>query len=287
MNHYIGIEIERRYQEWLQNKNKPSTRRQSIMDMAIAEYMKTRAAGQKLDPEFKTWATFQIRLFLFVGHDSAAVTIIFCLYQLSKHPDILAKVRAEHDEVSGSYSAAELLRQHPEAINQLPYTSAVIKETLRLHPPANALRDGLPGMVLREQNGRAFPVEGFAIWALHGAIQRNANSWPEPYEFIPEFIPDRWLVKPGHPLYPPNWGWRPFEQGPRNCVGQNMSLVSIKVSLLMTVREFNVHDQYAEWDRLRLSAGIRAMDGERVYMVQKGSGHPAQGFPCKVTMARG
>ncbi|KAE8383240.1 putative N-alkane-inducible cytochrome P450 [Aspergillus bertholletiae] len=284
MNHYIGIELEKRYQEWLQNRPKPSTRptrHQSIMDMTIAEYMKTRAAGPKLDPEFKTWATFQIRLFLFVGHDSTAATIIFCLYQLSKHPDILAKVRAEHDEVCGPYSAVELLRQRPVVINQLRYTSAVIKETLRLHPPANGLRDGLPGVVLQGQNGRVFPVEGFAIWNLHGAIQRNANSWPEPGSFIP----DRWLVKPGHPLYPPNGGWRPFEHGPRNCVGQNMSLVTIKVTLLMIVREFDIHDQYVEWDRLHPSAGIRTMDGERAYMVQKGSGHPAQGFPCKVLMA--
>jgi hypothetical protein len=55
-----------------------------------------------------------------------------------------------------------------------------------------------------------------------------------------------------------------------------------KITLVMTVREFDLHDQYAELDHLHPPHGPNTMFGERAYLIQKGSGHPAQGFPCRV-----
>ncbi|GAB1192546.1 hypothetical protein APSETT444_001738 [Aspergillus pseudonomiae] len=250
MDRYIGLELEKRSQEWLQH-DQTTTRGKSIMGIVIAEYMKTRPTSQTynstLDPEFKSWAVIQIRLFLFVGHDSTAVTIIYCLYLLSKHPETLAKIRLEHGQIFGSKtSVATQITQHPEMINQMPYTHAVIKETLRLFPPANGLRFGRPGY------------------------------WPYPHNFIP----DRWLVQPGHELYPPTG-----ERGARDCVGQNMAFLGIKITLAMVVREFDFDSQY-EWDRENPETGaVRTMFGERAYLVAKGAAHSAQGYPCKVRLA--
>ncbi|PYI17225.1 N-alkane-inducible cytochrome P450 [Aspergillus violaceofuscus CBS 115571] len=285
LDHLIGLELDQRYQEWCQTTAKPSgnARSQSIMDLVIADYMKTRSPEQALDPDFKRWATIQIRLFLFVGHDSEATTIIYALYLLSNNPKALEEVRAEHDRVFGPSSANAVLQTHPEKINQLAYTHAVIKETLRLFPPANGLRGGRPGVSLRDDKGRAFPTEGCAIWIVHPAVHRNPSAWPQPHAFLPE----RWLVAPDHPLYPPTGGWRPFEHGPRNCIGQNISLLGVKATLAMIVRQFDFHDAYAEYDNLHPSnGGIRTVFEERAYMIQKGAGHPAQGFPCKVTLRK-
>ena len=159
MDHLDGIELDKRYEAWQQSATKHSSnpRSRSIMNLVIAEYMKTRPQeGQYLDPEFRKWATIQIRLFLFVRHDSEATTIIYSLYLLSKHPAILPKVRAEHGEVFGIgvSSAIEKLSEYPEMINQLLYTLAVIKETLRLFPATNGLRGGLPGISLRAEDGK-------------------------------------------------------------------------------------------------------------------------------------
>ncbi|KNG84715.1 sterigmatocystin biosynthesis P450 monooxygenase stcS [Aspergillus nomiae NRRL 13137] len=289
MDRYIGLELEKRYQEWLQH-DQTTTRGKSIMDIVIAEYMKTRPTSQTynstLDPEFKSWAVIQIRLFLFVGHDSTAVTIIYCLYLLSKHPETLAKIRLEHEQMfSSKTSVATQIKQHPEMINQMPYTHAVIKETLRLFPPANGLRFGRPGVSLTDTHspdGRPFPVDGCAVWIVHTAIQRNTGYWPYPHKFIP----DRWLVQPGHELYPPTGGWRPFERGARDCVGQNMAFLGIKITLAMVVREFDFDSQYEEWDRENPGTGaVRTMFGERAYLVAKGAAHPSQGYPCKVRLA--
>ncbi|KAJ5660689.1 uncharacterized protein N7484_000061 [Penicillium longicatenatum] len=250
MNHLIGVELEKRFQEWKQNEAKSLTFcSKSIMDIVISEYMKSRPREQQhLDPKFKSWATIQMRLFLVFG--------------------------------AGASSACQVLRERPQTINQLPYTHAIVKETLRLFPPANGLRGGLPHVSLRDEHGRSFPTEGCAIWIVHTAVHRNPAFWPEPHSFIPE----RWLVEQGHPLYPPAGGWRPFEHGPRNCIGQNLSLLGIITTLAMVVRQFDFHDAYAEYDGLNPSDGIKTMFGERAYMIQKGSGHPAQGFPCKVTV---
>ncbi|KAE8349705.1 putative N-alkane-inducible cytochrome P450 [Aspergillus coremiiformis] len=286
MIHHIGIELEKRYQKWKQQGETSSSTSKSIMDLVITEYMKTRpVAGSTLDPKFKAWATIQIRLFLFVGHDSTAVTIMYCLYLLSKHPAALAKIRAEHDKIFSAdlSNTSNLLRQRPELINQLPYTLAVIKETLRLFPPANGLRDGHSSVSLRDhQTGTTYPTAGFAIWIVHSAIHRNTHIWPDPHAFIP----DRWLVDPGHPLYPPPGAWRPFEHGSRDCIGQTLALLDIRVTLLMTVREFDFQDQYTEWDRGHPAHGLNTIFGERAYMIQAGSGRPAQGLPCKVSLCR-
>ncbi|KAH7558362.1 hypothetical protein BM1_05634 [Bipolaris maydis] len=279
MDSYVGNELDKRYEQW--KSNEPSKGAKSVMDLTIADYMGERKGADKLDPEFKRWATTQIRLFLFAGHDSTAATIVYSLYMMSKHPEVLSKVREELDQVfgKGTDSAARVLKEHPEEINKLTYTTAVIKETLRLYPPASGMRGGLPGVFLRDKNGNKYPTEGINIWIVHGAVQRNPNYWPEPHKFIP----DRWLVEPGHPLYPPKGGWRPFEYGPRNCMGQTLAMLDIKITLAMTVREFDVHDQYEEWDQLHPSSGIKTVFGERAYQVPQGAAHPVHGFPCKVT----
>jgi len=280
MNRYVGVELDKRYEIWRSNK---PTGAKSVMDIAIEAYMKERKTSEKLDPAFKKWAIVQIRLFLFAGHDSTAATIVYALHMLSKHPDTLSRIRSEHDDVfGGSFdSAARVLHQHPEKINQIPYTTAVIKETLRLFPPASGMRGGLPGIYLHDRHGHKFPTENLNLWIIHGAIQRNPNYWPEPNSFLPE----RWLVEPGHPLYPPKGGWRPFEHGPRNCVGQTLAMLDIKVTLAMVVREFDVKDQYDEWDRMYPSSGVKTVYGERAYQIPQGAAHPVHGFPCKVSFS--
>ncbi|KAL3485372.1 cytochrome P450 [Aspergillus germanicus] len=229
------------------------------------------AAGPTLDREFKAWAIAQIRLFLFVGQDSTAIAIMHSHCLLSKHPKILAKVREEHDEIFGTdvTKTASRVGQRPELLNQLPHTLEVIKEALRLFAPANGIREGHPDVSLCDPStGIVYPTKGCAVWILHHAIHRNVKYWPYP----DSFIPDRWLVEPGHPLYPPVGGWRPFEHGPRGCIGQNLAFASILATLLMTTREFDFKDQYAEWDR---------------WIWTSGSGDAVQGFSDCTIAAQG
>lgn len=66
----------------------------------------------------------------------------YCLLELLKHPDILARVRAEHDEFLSpdADETVKILRENPTKLNSLILTTAVVKETLRLYSPASTIR---------------------------------------------------------------------------------------------------------------------------------------------------
>ncbi|MCJ1248455.1 hypothetical protein MMC30_005673 [Trapelia coarctata] len=285
MNNYISEELDKRFAELQgRSKNQDSSSR-SIIDLALESYMAANPsldASKGMDKSFKAWAITQIRLFLFAGHDSTSSTICYIYYLLSHHPDCLARLRAEHDAVFGTdlSKAANLLIAQPHLINQLPYTLAVLKESLRLFPPASAMRGGRPDVSLQDPNGNTYPTAGSNVWILHHVLQRNPEYWKDP----DAFIPDRWLVGPEDAYYPAKGAWRPFEFGPRNCVGQTLVTLDVRVVLVMTVREFEIKDAYEEWDRLHPTHEIKTVRGERCYQVSQGAAHPADGLPCRVSL---
>ena len=283
MNSYIGKELEHRFAERQGGEKDMSSR--SIIDLVLDNYMvevKSLDPPKSLDKAFKKWAEVQIRLMIFAGHDSTASTICYIYYLLSKHPDTLARIRAEHDEVFGAnlMQVQSMLLEAPQLVNKLSYTNAVMKEALRLFPPANAIRGGESGAVLQDSNGRSYPTEGTNVLVVHLALQRNPQYWKDPTSFIPE----RWLVGPEDPLYPPKGAWRPFEYGPRNCVGQTLVVQDIKAVLAMTVREFDIRPAYDEYDKLHPTKEVKIVAGERAYQIASGAAHPADGFPCKVSL---
>jgi cytochrome P450 len=282
MDSYITAELHKRYAEYLSAAiDSKSLAEKSIIDLVIVHYMRDRPASATLDRSFIRWACAQIRLFLFVGHDSTASTIVYSLYLLSKHPKALSRIREEHTAVFGAdiSTTPAVLRASPKLINQLPFTTAVIKESLRLFPPAAGFRGGEPGAYITDSHGTRFPTEGTGLNVLHNGIHRNPRYWPRPDDFVPE----RWLVSPEHELYPRTKGaWRPFEYGTRNCPGQTLVMLDVKVTLALVVREFDVTDAYAEWDAKNKREGeVKDVDGERAYQVGKGSAHPSDGFPCR------
>ncbi|KAF8858931.1 cytochrome P450 71B25 [Acephala macrosclerotiorum] len=280
MDKYVSKELDKRFAERRLQDDSPS---RSIIDLVLDNYFIENPSARsslKMDPVFKKWAMVQIRLFLFAGHDSTASTITYCYHLLSKHPEAMGKTRAEHDEVFGKdlTTVKSQLLEQPHKINFLPYTTAVIKEAMRLFPAAAAVRTGEPGAVLQDSDGNDYSTEGMIILVLHIALQRNPKYWKEPEAFIPE----RWLVGPEDPLYPPKGGWRPFEFGPRNCIGSPLVMQDVKTVLVMTLREFDIRAAYDEWDVANPRKGNKTAWGERAYQVFVGAAHPADGFPCRV-----
>ena len=282
MNQYIGKLLDERYEDY---KNVPETvRSKAVIDLVLHAYLPkdAKTVPEKLDPEFRTFAIRQIRLFVFVGHDSTSSTICYCFHLLSKNPDALARIRAEHDSVFGTDVSAvsSLLILRPHLINSLPYTTGVIKETLRLFPPASAMRQGNQNVDLTDDQGNICPTDGAMVWVLHNRMQRSAKYWVRPDEFLPE----RWLVEPGHELYPVKNAWRPFEHGPRNCIAEGMVMTEIKLVLAHLAREFEFKDAYDEWDGLNPRKGPKTYRGERAYQIEQGAAHPAQNYPCRVSI---
>ncbi|RDW56479.1 hypothetical protein BP5796_13120 [Coleophoma crateriformis] len=228
-------------------------------------------------------ATSQIRTFMFAGHDTTSSTMCYTLHLLSKNPTARHQLIAEHNDVLGPdyKQAAKQISERPNLLNQLLYTSAVIKETLRLYPAASSVRSGEPGCSISTPNGLQLPTDGFLIWINAYVLHNHREHWPE----IDSFLPERWIVNEGDPLYPPKGADRPFGSGPRNCIGQKLAVLELKLILVLTAREFDIKSVYEEWGELHPTKGIKTLNGDRAYQIISGSAHPNDGLPCRVSLA--
>jgi len=234
----------------------------TVVDLALETFRdepghagQTRPQQRQPDAGFIDVVVSQLKAFLFAGHDTTATSICWVLHVLAKNPTARGRVRAEHDAVLGPVAATEArLRDSPHLLNALPYTLAVLKETLRLYPVVGPIRDGRAGTTFSVAGWgghsvpREWPTEGFMVWDGVRAATRASSLWARPDEFIPE----RWLVADvNDPLYPPKNAWRPFGLGPRNCIGQELATVEMKLVLALVVRELEMDCAWEEWDAFK------------------------------------
>lgn len=259
-------------------------RSKPVIDLALDTYLLGQGVDEKrerpMEETFKTMSMNQIKLFIFAGHDTTSSTLCYIYYLLQKNTKMQKKLHAELDDVFGTDLAktAGLITETPHLLNKLPYTVAVIKETLRLFAPASSVRVGEPNFFLNV-DGVQYPTDGIGVWSVARASHHNPSLWPD----AEAFIPDRWLVPEGDPLYPVKGAFRPFEFGPRNCIGQEVVMLETRIIMALTVREFIVEPSYAEFDR-RMGRVPKRFNGERAYQVLFGSAKPADGMPCRVRM---
>ena len=165
MNKYIGKVLDECFA--VQDVNIPEkSRKKSGIDLALEEYFRESGQGADfpttMDAEFRRFAIDNMLISLFAGHDTTASTLCYCYHLLSKHPDMLSRVRKELDDVFGvGVSATEQLKKDPYLINKCDYTLAVIKETLRLWPPASAIRLGRKDYLVKDpRTGEMLPTDG-------------------------------------------------------------------------------------------------------------------------------
>jgi hypothetical protein len=120
----------------------------TVTSLAVDAYLSTQPSNPKttstsvnINPHTLSILIAQLKVFTYARHNTTAATLSFVFHLLYKHPRALSSIRCELNVVLGpDPSAARSLASHPHLLNQLPYTTAVIKETLRLFPPAGPIR---------------------------------------------------------------------------------------------------------------------------------------------------
>jgi cytochrome P450 len=230
----------------------------------------------------RDFATRQIRLFLFAGHDSTSSTICFCIYHFYRNPDAIQRIREEHDRIFGKdlSTLPSVLTAQPHLAKDLPYTTAVIKEALRHFPPVSGICQGYPDAIITDEMGHQCPTDQASVYSIHSVMQVAPKYWLRASEFLPE----RWLVEPGHELYTAKNTWRPFENGPRNCIAQGLVMLELRVVLVHIVREFQFADAYEEFDRSNQREGLNHYHGQRAYLIEEGASQLVDHLPCKVSI---
>lgn len=170
-------------------------------------------------------------LFLLAGTDSTAYTISCSMFYILNDQKVAENLKAELKEVPQHV----LGRFDYEAIADLPYMTAVIKESLRLSTavPGNLPRVVPPGGVVVD--GRFIPG-GTAVSVTIRVINDNPDIFPDPSRFIPE----RWLGEGGKKLE--KWNVS-FSQGTRRCIGMNMAYLEMYmiIATFLTVFDFSLY----------------------------------------------
>ena len=299
MNRYIRPEQARRYgtnHDAAENTGKKA----SLFDLTFKHYIDSMPPNQGktvvekgMDSNFEAIACSSIKLFILAGSDTTSTTLCYAYHLLSTHPSTARLLRQEHDRVLGSApsAAAEVIATNPHLLNNLPYTLAVLKETLRLYPPAEMGRVGSKDIVLSDSldpTGGKYPTEGMVIVICAHAFQTDPTYWPRPTEFLPE----RWLPSTAPPdtesetlKSSEKEAWRPFSRGSRVCIGQELALTKLKLVLALTAREFDVASVYEEKGRERKGKkGTMDLNGDPAWMARGTIARPRDGMPVMVKL---
>lgn len=250
----IKANVREKFVEVKRMREEGKMRARSVLALSLQD-------SQELDAYTLDVVTHQLQSFLFAGHDTTAITLEWALYELSRTPHALAALRAELDQVLGPDSSIEavtatLRERGEELIGKLPFTSAVIKETLRLYPPAGTARFYEPGtgLVVDMGDGKTICLDGLVSYIAHSLVHRDPAVYGANAN---EFVPERWFmsgdvntaseehthadnsVAGNKDKEIPASAWRPFERGPRNCIGQELANLEARVILACTVRRYD------------------------------------------------
>ncbi|MCU1530982.1 MAG: cytochrome, partial [Arthrobacter sp.] len=170
---------------------------------------------------------YQMVTFLIAGHETTSGLLSFALYELLRHPEVLAKARAHVDEVLGTESAR---------IGHLPrlgYLDQILKETLRLWPTAPAFNVApYEDTVL---GGRYEVPAGQSILVLIPQLHRDRAAWGEDAGI---FDPDRF--SPERAAAIPANAWKPFGNGQRSCIGRGFALQEAMLFLAKLLQRFDI-----------------------------------------------
>ncbi|XBI33478.1 hypothetical protein VPH35_056806 [Triticum aestivum] len=161
------------------------------------------------------------------GSDTTSATILWAMAELIRNPRLLERVQEEISAVVGDNE-----RVRPDDLAKLVYLKMVVKETLRLHPPATML---LPREAMRDIRIGGYDVLAKTrIYVNVWAIGRDPASWPdEPEEFkLERFETSEIDFKGGH------FELIPFGAGRRICPALSMSTATMEFTLANLLYSF-------------------------------------------------
>jgi cytochrome P450 len=185
----------------------------SVLLAAVDDESGARMSDRQLRDEMMT-------LFL-AGHETTANALTWTWYLVSQHPDVEAKLLSEVDAVLGG--RAPTVTDLPN----LPYTDMLVREVLRLYPPAPGFaREPVEDV---EIGGYVVP-KGSLVTVNTYALQRDPRFFEDPERFDPQRFARGWEERI------PRYAYLPFGGGPRVCIGNGFAMMEARL-ILATVAQ--------------------------------------------------
>ncbi|KFK32910.1 hypothetical protein AALP_AA6G305000 [Arabis alpina] len=166
---------------------------------------------------------------MFLAGSVAPSTLLeWTMTELMGHPECMKKLR---DDICSCSNGN--LHVKEEDVEKMNYLKAVIKEVLRLHPPATLL---VPRLLSEDVKLKGFDITaGTQVLINAWAIHRDSATWgPDADEFRPERHLDSPIDFQGQ-----DFKYIPFGSGRRMCPGIGFGLVLVEVTLANLVKRFN------------------------------------------------
>lgn len=158
------------------------------------------------------------------GHETTSGALTWAWYLLSQHPHVAAKLHEELDRVLG-----DRLPTYADLPN-LPYTEMVIKETMRIYPPAWATsRQAIEDVTV---GGYALKKNSVVMLNIYG-MHRDARWFPNPDVFDPE------RFSPENEPHINKRAYIPFGAGPRICIGNSFAMMEARLLLATLARAWH------------------------------------------------
>lgn len=217
----------------------------------------------------RPWTDRQLRdellTIYLAGHETTAVSLCWTLLSIANHPHVQEELDGEIDGVLGGGT--------PDADSAagLTYTRMVVDESLRMYPPIWIF----PRAAVGPDTLDGYDIEaGSSILLSPLASHHNPRHWDnpvafDPYRFTPQAVRER-----------PRMAYFPFGAGPRQCVGNSMALLELRIIVAMINQRFQLN--LVPGDALRYGSPVISLRPLRDVMVRlrsretkPGSGTPA------------
>lgn len=165
----------------------------------------------------------QLMTLFLAGHETTSHALTWTWYLLAQNPRVEEKLHQELDLVLAGRAPSY------EDLSSLPYTEQVIKEAMRLYPPAYVLTRR--ARCSTEVGGYHLPAGSeLVIWLY--MTHHDARWFPEPEVFKPERFEPEAVAKL------PKLAYLPFGGGPRTCIGGEFAMVEARLILATLAQTF-------------------------------------------------
>lgn len=162
---------------------------------------------------------------MLAGHETTANALNWTWFLLAQNPPVEARLHAELDSVlAGRTPTLADLRQ-------LPYTEMVIKEAMRLYPPAY----GISRIATKTTRLGEYDVPKGTVLNLYTfGAHRNPALWPQPERFDPD------RFSPENEKQIPRYAYMPFGGGPRICIGNSFAMMEARLLLATLAQRYQL-----------------------------------------------
>lgn len=222
MKNYVNLIINDQKEFYLNDNKK------SLIDLLI------QSSKSEMNNSLNSNEIFdEISMSILAGFETTSTALSWFIFFVSKYPNIQNKIKNELKQFN--LISTNLLTE--DILDKLIYIDCVTKELLRFAPiAAGIVREAISDDIIDGIQIKKGDVILIAIQNLH----KNKNYWKvDPNLFYPErfFNEDK---------YPPKYAYMPFGGGHRNCIGQDLALLELKIAITRLMQRITIEDPGSE-----------------------------------------